>query len=247
MPSWPDGPLAVVAAHPDDETLWLSSVLARAAKIIFCFGDPYERPKKAAARRKAVAALPLHGLVDLALPESGAGFSVDWRNPRITATGLAITDAAAAARYDANYAALAERLRPLLADMRHVFTHNPWGEYGHAEHVQVHRAVTALQQELGFTLWFSNYAGKASLPLARLVDARWSMRLAVPPDRALAHRLRDIYRRHGAWTWSRWHRWPEEETLYVLAADGHALTGEMLLDVAGLRPWKPWRRALRRL
>jgi len=247
MPSWPDGPLAVAVAHPDDETLWLSSVLGRAAKIVFCYGDPYARPKNAAARRRAVAALPLAGLADLALPESGAGFSVDWRNPRLTAAGLAITDPAAGARYDANYAALVERLRPLLTGMRHVFTHNPWGEYGHAEHVQVHRAVASLQAELGFTLWFSNYIGAASRPLARLADAHWSGRLVAPPDRALAHRLRDIYRRHGAWTWSRWHRWPEAETLYALAPDGQPMTGEMLLDVACLRPWRSRRRALTRI
>ena len=105
----------IVVAHPDDESLWLSSVLASAERVVFCFGAPFERPKMAEARRRAVAALPLAGLVDLKLPESGGGFSVDWENPQLTETGIAISDPQVRGRYDANYARLVEALRPVLA------------------------------------------------------------------------------------------------------------------------------------
>jgi len=243
---------AVVVAHPDDECLWLSSVLAAADRVVFCFGDPFERPKLSAARRRAVAALPLAGLVDLALPESGGGFSVDWTDPRLTETGIAITDPGARARYDSNFLRLVAALRPVLAGCGDVYTHNPWGEYGHAEHIQVYRAVAALQAELGFTIWFSNYVGPASWPLARRIGAqpcRAGRHRSVRPDEALARSLRRIYRNHGAWTWTRWHRWPAQETLYA-QPPGEAqcpLTGECLLDVTGLRWWPPpWGRALRR-
>jgi hypothetical protein len=62
-----------------------------------------------------------------------------------------------------------------------------------------------------------------------------------------------LYRRCGAWTWTRWHRWPAHETLYAEPGAGdpaerHPLHGEWLLDVAGLRWWPPpWRAARRRL
>ena len=246
---------AVVVAHPDDETLWLSSMLGSADRVVFCFGDLFDRPRMSAARRQAVAALPLPGLIDLKLPESGGGMAVDWARPRLTDAGIAIAAAAAGERYEANFTVLVDSLRPALAGCSAVYTHNPWGEYGHAEHIQVHRAVVALQPELGYTIWFSNYVGADSWPLAQSFADRlcWAERRAVVPDAELAHRLRDIYRRAGAWTWTRWHRWPAEERLYAMPPGGpgpawRTLAGERLLDVAGLRwwppPWGPRYRAL---
>ncbi len=246
------GRSAIVVAHPDDECLWLSSVLATADRVVFCFGDQFERPKSSAGRRRAVAALPLAGLTDLKLPESGAGFSVDWANPQPTEAGIAIVDQAARIRYEANFLRLFEALRPVLADCDDVYTHNPWGEYGHAEHIQVYRAVAAMQAEFGYTIWFSNYVGPASWPLARRIGiepCRVGHR-TVHPDEALARQLRRVYRDHGAWTWSRWHRWPTEEALYAqpVGAALSPLSGEYLLDVRGLRWWPPpWGKALRRL
>jgi LmbE family N-acetylglucosaminyl deacetylase len=247
------GKSAIVVAHPDDESLWLSSALATAEKVVFCFGDGFERPKLSEARRRAVAALPLAGLVDLKLPESGAGFSVDWTDPRLTPGGIAISDAAGGARYDANFVRLVDLLRPVLTGSGDVYTHNPWGEYGHADHIQVYRAVAALQGELGFTIWFSNYVGPVSWVLARSIGGQPCVgeSRAVQPDTATARALMRIYRRHGAWTWNRFHRWPAAETLYAQPAGDagklRALAGEWLLDIDGLRWYAPWRRSRRRL
>ena len=246
---------ALVVAHPDDEALWLSGVVSSADRIVFCFGDAHDKPKASAARRQAVAALPLPQLVDLQIPESGARFLADWAHPRLTSAGIEITDAATGVRYEATYARLVDALRPVLAGCGDVYTHNPWGEYGHADHIQVHRAVAALQTELGYTIWFSNYVGSRSWPLARQVGGApcWTRRRAGPPDLATAHQLMQVYRRHGAWTWTRFHRWPAEEAFYAQPpADSletrYPLSGEWLLDVAGLRWWPPpWRAARRRL
>jgi hypothetical protein len=252
--STPPKPAAVVVAHPDDEILWLSSVVASADRIVFCFGDQFERPKSSAARRQVVAALPLSGLVDLKIQESGAGFLADLPHPKLTPSGIEITDAAARLRYEANYQTLVDGLRETLRGYGDVYTHNPWGEYGHAEHIQVYRAVAALQAELGYTIWFSNYVSPASLPLARQIgnEPGWTQRREMAPDRVLAHRLKRIYQRHGAWTWSRFHRWPATETLYAQpladsAETRHLLAQEWLLDTAKLRWWRPLRAALRRL
>jgi LmbE family N-acetylglucosaminyl deacetylase len=246
---------AVVVAHPDDESLWLSAVVGSVDQTVFCFGDLFERPRTSAARRQAVAALPLNNLVDLQLPESGGGFAVDWEHPCPTESGIAIADSAARGRYEANYPRLVDDLRRALAGCAEVYTHNPWGEYGHADHVQVYRAVAALQPALGYTVWFSNYVGRASWPLARLVGERpcWTRRRVVEPDKALARALMRAYRRNGAWTWTRWHRWPAEEVLYAQSPAGsgaawHTLSGEWLCDVAGLRQWPtPWVRPRRHL
>ena len=72
---------AVVVAHPDDEILWLSSVLAQAEPLILCFGAPYNKPKVAHNREAAVAELKFPNLVNLAIPESGARLLVDYKSP----------------------------------------------------------------------------------------------------------------------------------------------------------------------
>lgn len=244
---------ALVVAHPDDEALWLSSAIAGAELIVLSFGDLFERPRDSSARRAAAAALPLDGVKSLGLPESGVKTVVDWARPRLTATGIAITDPAARSRYDANYWSLLAVLRETLAGAGAVYTHNPWGEYGHAEHIQVHRAVTALQVELGYTVWFSNYVSRKSWPLACSLGTRlaWTKRSSMPPDLATARRLMRVYRRHGAWTWNATHRWPKRETLYAIHPPGSPhprfpLEGEWLLDAEALCWWPPTLRPVRR-
>ena len=249
------GPIALVVAHPDDECLWLSSVLSAASRIVFAFGDPFGRPKIAAGRQRAVAELPLPGLINLAIPESGSRLAVDLSRPRLTPTGIAIGDEQAARRYDDNFDRLVTGLRPILAGYGVVFTHNPWGEYGHPEHIQLHRAILSLQAELGYTVGFSNYVDRRSWPLAQEIGRLpgWTQRFTLTTDRDLARRLMAVYRRHGVWTWTNWHRWPARETVYLRPAtaapeDWRSLSGEQLLDVAGLRWWPPpWRRAAQRL
>ena len=240
---------AVVVAHPDDEALWLSAALARAERVVFCFGNQSGGGKKSAARRRAVAALGLPGLISLGLTESGTRKLVDWANARFTAAGIEIFEAEGRARYEANFTALVAGLRPQLAGCAEVYTHNPWGEYGHPEHVQVYRAVAALQAELGYTIWFSNYVSPLSWGLARQVGAKpcWARREEVRPDTGLALRLLWTYLRHGAWTWPLSHRWPRREVFYAQPAGGAVLrdlTGERLLDVSRLRLWR-WGSAAR--
>ncbi len=233
---------AVVVAHPDDEILWLSSALKGAETIVFCFGDLFGNPKRSAARRRAVAALALPNLIDLQIPESGVRKLVAWEATQPTPYGVEIADAEGRARYEANFAKLVTALRPVLAGYDNVFTHNPWGEYGHPEHVQVYRAICALQAELGFTIWFSNYVAPLSLPLARRLAAPpcWARRETRRPAECLARRWAWVYLRHGAWTWLLSYRWPRRETLYAQPPVGELrpMQGETLLDISRLRLWR---------
>ena len=234
----------VVAAHPDDEILWLSSAVEKADPVVLCFGAPHGKPEKAQARANAVAALKLPRLVNLAIPESGSRLHVDWQNPILTKTGIAITEPEAQIRYDTNFTTLIEKLRPILTGAADVYTHNPWGEYGHPEHIQLHRAVVELQKELSFTIWFSNYMAPLNRPLIRSLHLAplWAKKSVAVPDVRVARRLRAIYLRHRVWTWSLFHRWPAVETLYAQPPgrrEGwHSLEGETLVDVTKLRWWR---------
>jgi hypothetical protein len=208
--------------------------------VVFCYGDQFGGSQKSASRRRAVAALELPGLVSLELVESGTRKLVDWPRTRFTAAGIEIADPDGQARYEANYAALLAALPPRLADCTEVYTHNPWGEYGHPEHVQVYRAVAALQAELGYTIWFSNYVSPLTWQLARRAGPCWAQREEARPDRSFARRLFWSYLRFGAWTWPLSHRWPKREVFYAQPAGvaWRPLTGETMLDVSRLRWWR---------
>jgi hypothetical protein len=246
---------AVVVAHPDDEALWLSSAVASAQRIVFGFGAVFDRPGRSKARRLAVAALPLNGIVNLEIPESGVNWQSYQIKPELTPLGIKIAESSVRERYESNYARLHDGLRASLTGCADVYTHNPWGEYGHPEHIQVYRAVTALQEELGYKVWFSNYVSARNLTSVRGLAERlsWAARAVVRPDLGAASSLLAIYRHHGAWTYPLAHRWPRHEVMYSQptrsSADRrHPFTGEWLLDVTRLRWWSPpWRDPRRHL
>ena len=74
--------------------------------------------------------------------------------------------------YRDNFTRICDALAPMLTPDMNVFTHNPWGEYGHEDHVQIFRALDHLRRRIGFTLWMSNYCTERSLPLAMRAGSR---------------------------------------------------------------------------
>ncbi len=106
-------------------------------------------------------------------------------------------------QYEKNYISLVKELRKRLEPGMNVFTHNPWGEYGHEDHLQVFRAVESLRAEIGFNLWMSNYCTERALPLAmRYFDTSEREIIQRPADKAFAEDIAACYRAAGAWTWS---------------------------------------------
>lgn len=230
----------IVAAHPDDELLWFTSILREVDQVIMVFEDFAAHPDLGDARRRVIADYPRAGVTSLAIEESGALGCADWASPEPSAFGLklgyeekrrAITnfarssysvlrldgggrralpriERAYAMNYGRIYAALKDRLKP---DMN-VFTHNPWGEYGHEEHVQLFRVVDRLRSEIGFRLWMSNYCTNRSLPLAmRHFPASSAPYLRLQADKDFADEVAGIYKKHGCWTWSDDWTWFEDE------------------------------------
>ena len=218
----------IVLAHPDDEALWTSSLLSRAARVVICFGAVPGRPGLSAARLRAKEAHPLPMIEFLDLPEPGSFASARWPSPRLSDLGLALPRARllpqrrSAARALAQRCArahddLASRLAELLSGVDEVVTHNPWGDYGHEDHILVSRVLSALRPRLGFKLWATGYASHRSLPLMqRLVPWLGPPSPPQPTDIPLAHRLRDHYTAAGAWTWRPGHAWPEDERFFPL-------------------------------
>ncbi len=217
----------LVVAHPDDEILWFSSIVDKVDEVLFCFSDYPPLPSLGNGREKALAAHPLDNVSSLEIGESGAFNAADWNNPAPSPWGMAITRGKRTRqRYQENYHTLEKRLGEKLRGYRNVFTHNPWGEYGHEEHVQVYRAVDTLRRRHAFRLWFSNYAGNRS---ARLMFSYLSGfhddYVTLPANPALAESIAAIYKRHDCWTWYDDYRWFNEECFANDGAIGGRDTG----------------------
>lgn len=246
-----DGPglgCGLVFAHPDDEVLWASSVLAGAGKVILCYGDYPGKPLFSEQRRRAVARLPLPGLEALQIEEAAVAGTAAWPFPEEVDEGLAPRrlpfglDAPLRQAYARNFARLCAELEVRLAGLAEVVTHNPWGEYGHEEHVQVFRAVRAVQTRLGFRLWVSGYVGDRAMGLMqRNLDLLGPPTRPRPTDPELGDQLRRIYMEDGCWTWPADYVWPEVEWFYpVLSIAERAAQVDIPL-ARGTHPVRPVR------
>jgi LmbE family N-acetylglucosaminyl deacetylase len=206
----------LVVAHPDDEILWFSSIISQLAGVIVGFLGQPGRPKVALGRQSVLANYPLDHVSSLELEVADVYDRARWPSPDPAPEGLALDgnrDGEVRARYLANHGRLVEALRHRLAGFNVVFTHNPWGEYGHEEHVQVYRAVRRAQAELGFELWTSAYVGTRSHELmTRCLDGADIESMTLETDVILARDVAERYKENGVWTWFDDYRWPERET-----------------------------------
>lgn len=125
----------LIVAHPDDETLLFSSILQRkrdGLKVI-CVTDGNADGKGAAREREFVQALALQGVKDHEF----------WHFKDVFEQRL-------------DQARLTSRLEPY-ADVREVYTHGPYGEYGHPHHQDVSRAVHAFFSKRKAKVWSPAY------------------------------------------------------------------------------------------
>ncbi len=202
----------VVVAHPDDEILWLSSVVAQAARILAVL--PWEpRAHWLNEPREALLSdYPLESFEYLSLRGAGVFRCSDWSRRRPVEHGVTLKDdcpTEVAATYRENYATLLEMLGPHLSQRDTVYTHNPWGEYGHEEHVQVCNAVMSLAERHGNSVWAWNGFSSRQLlghgmRLRKDFFERSAQRLPrvhFRNDLSLFHDVKQLYQRHQAWTW----------------------------------------------
>jgi len=204
-----------VVAHPDDEILWLSSILDKVDHILFCFINYPPQSFLGAGRHAAISEYPLRNISLLDIDEAVSFNVANWNKPIESEYGLEISsNKAAAKRYANNYYTLHERLSERLKGVDNVFTHNPWGEYGHEDHVQVYRVIKDIQNQYGFNLWFTNYCGNRSYRLMLKYISSFNTNYhTLQTNIDLAKKIADVYKKHDCWTWYGGYQWFKEECL----------------------------------
>jgi hypothetical protein len=230
----------IIGAHPDDELLWFNSILRDVDEVIVVFTDFWAQPGLGDRRRQAIADFPRGNVTCLNIAESGAYGCADWSNPVLSDYGIAFSIEAnrraitrltrrslrlvgqsgagptaqetVARSYESNYVTIREELKLRLRSDMNVFTHNPWGEYGHEEHIQLFRILDSLRAEIGFRLWMSNYCTDRALPLAmRYFETAPGNYIRRPTDKAFADQVANVYKDNGCWTWADDWAWFDEE------------------------------------
>ena len=217
----------LVVAHPDDEALWFSSIVKRVGEIVICFQDIASRPVWTEGRRRCKEIYPLGNATFLGLQESEVFNGSNWMAPVPTHYGLEVSKRKdsfpgfSVQRYQKNYVELRLQLWTRLQFCRNVFTHNPWGEYGHEEHVQVFRTIQDLQPELGFNLWFSNYcSNKSNNLMFQYISGIESKYLKLKTNLGLAKSLMHLYQRNNCWTWFENYTWFPQECFMSFKREG---------------------------
>jgi hypothetical protein len=179
----------------------------------------------------------------LELSETGAFNQAAWPTPELSEFGLAISRNAAVAR---TYAACATELReavsPFIEAAENVFTHNPWGEYGHEEHIMVHRVVTTEAAQSDIPVWHTNYVSGWS---QSLMENYFSITHAAYYENAVngdaMSDVAKIYKKHGAWTWmDDFHWFPQECYIQGPLSQSDSADGGWLCPVNFMRlPGRP--------
>ena len=208
------GKAAIVVAHPDDEILWFGSLIESVGQVVLCYGPNPRVAARGAQRRRVADAYPLGTLVflDLIEPDTWRGRSLGPIDEEIRRTSL---------EDRAHAETLRRALAPVLMGVSTVFTHNPWGEYGHDDHRRVHSAVSDLAGSMGLDVYVSAYVDRNALPLmAATALSGVAASVSYPVDAAPIETVRQLYIDQNCWTWSLdWH-WPEREFFHCLGAGG---------------------------
>jgi LmbE family N-acetylglucosaminyl deacetylase len=208
---------ALVVAHPDDEALWFSSIVGKVSRVIIAYEECDDLPGLGQSRRAASNAYPIQSATFLRRAEPCSLSYVDWSKPRRTRYGMALNRSKAEQRYRKAYRLLRRDLSTLLAGTSDVFTHNPWGEYGHPDHVQISRVVSDLSRKLGFRVHFSSYIAPRSMQLAARFIPALTNEGTLKTSRAWAARIKTVYVDHGCWTWHRDYVPPQTEAFLTKA------------------------------
>ncbi len=208
----------IVAAHPDDEILWFSSLLRKVDHVLLCFLDEFSNPEFGAARRAALLDYPLQNMSCLELVSLGLMRPASFVSPTFNQYGIKLigNDRSLKShreKYNQNYSKLRNRLASILIRYRNVITHNPWGEYGHEEHVQVYRAVKNLQEEIGYDIWIPSYCSNRTM---NLVSSTTYLKdnVVLPTDHSIAAQLMKLYEENGCWTWYKDWCLPAQEAFF---------------------------------
>lgn len=204
--------LKLIVAHPDDEILFFSSIVNLAEKIVICF-EGSSSTEVTEGRKSLFLHYPYKNIELLGLIEADVYDALSFSNRQIIREGISVEKNAD--EYLKNFDKLLIKLRAILNKGDLVFTHNPWGEYGHPEHIQVFAAVRTLSAELDLKVYVNGYVSDKTFGLmSNRYNILSSESFLKNPNSELGQNIKNLYIENNCWTWSNDYVWPSSEIFY---------------------------------
>jgi hypothetical protein len=205
----------IIVAHPDDEILFFNSIITSANRIIVCFGPTSTSEDVTKGRERLKSSYPFSNVKFLDIPESNVFDTRSFKNRKIIREGVEVYKNSLS--YSSKFDILKEKLRFELVKGDTVFTHNPWGEYGHPEHVQVFSVISSLTEELNLKVYVNGYVSDKTFELMSRRCSLFSPSSFINnPNNELGQEVKKIYILNNCWTWNYDYRWPCTEIFYKL-------------------------------
>ena len=199
----------IIVAHPDDEVLFFSSILKRASQVIICFSDTEDTTINI-GRQHLKKKIPLNNYLFLDLKESDVLNTGNWNNP------IKFNDSL----NPKSYQTVKKIISKVIKYGDTIYTHNPWGEYGHEGHVQVFRAIKDLQKKFNLTILVNGYVSNKSYDLMKLQKHLLSNDYEYKKiDDVLSEKLKKIYISNFCWTWDDDYLWPKNEMFFKIISN----------------------------
>jgi hypothetical protein len=215
------GNYKIVVAHPDDEILFFSSILKNSSETIICFG-PSDDKDVTNGRQKLKSQIPLKNFVFLDLPEANVQGLANWKDPKKNVEGISVKNNFSI--YKKNYDTLKLKLSKFINYGETIFTHNPWGEYGHEEHIQVFRVIMSLSKELNLKILVNSYVSNRSYLLMTMEEYLISEIVHIGnPDKNLTSVFKKLYQSNSCWTWYDDYCWPKSELFFEISKNANDL------------------------
>ena len=191
----------LILAHPDDEIIFANSILKKVDKTIICFQDIPKESIISNGRYQSAISYPLKNFYQLGLKQSRFSYKIiNWKKPLETKYG--IEGYLNKEDYKKNYYLLFEKLEKILTKESVVITHNPWGEYGHPEHIQVNRVISELATKKNFEFFVTGFVSTSTLEYSRLLMNRLSRNfIKYETDFELYQSIKGLYDKNQCWTW----------------------------------------------
>lgn len=176
--------ITYLIAHPDDEVIFGSVLLSRAKKIICCSSD-LNNPERQWCKDRKLALQEIGKLFEaeiICLDYNSEFYRLPTRSGELNK--------------------LVDTVLELINKEEFIFTHNPWGEYGHLDHILVHQIARASGRLLAWTDICLEAGWWNCRP--NLIGEKVE---SCEVDSVVYNKCKKIYDKYGCWTWSKESVW----------------------------------------
>ena len=122
--------------------------------------------------------------------------------------------------YRQNYLTLRSYLSKIINVGDTIYTHNPWGEYGHEHHVLVFNVIKSLKIKFKLKIFVNNYVSNKSYNLMKMCKHLLSNIVQYKIiEKKFTNKIKKIYISNFCWTFDDNYIWPQNEAFIKINAN----------------------------